>query len=120
MPRRWRRRRPSSEAPSAGHAAPALVNLVDHGLSLQQAVEAPRLWTQGDQLEVEPGFSDAVVDALRACGHDVQRVANVGGGMCAVGFEPDGMLEGAASALSEAALGSRDGRSCLSELMYIH
>ena len=77
-------------------AMQALVNLIDHGLTLQQAVEAPRLWTQGYQLEVEPGFSDAVVDALRARGHDVQRVANVGGGMCAVGVEADGMLEGAA------------------------
>ncbi|MCZ8340191.1 MAG: gamma-glutamyltransferase [Burkholderiaceae bacterium] len=77
-------------------AMQALVNLVDHGMSLQQAVEAPRLWTQGYQLEMEPGFADATVDALRARGHDVLRVPNVGGGLCAVGFEPDGTLEGAA------------------------
>ncbi|MFM1987254.1 MAG: gamma-glutamyltranspeptidase [Pseudomonadota bacterium] len=77
-------------------AMQALVNLIDHGMSLQQAVEAPRLWTQGFQLELEPGFPDAVADALRARGHDVLRVANVGGGMCAVGLEPDGTLEGAA------------------------
>jgi gamma-glutamyltranspeptidase/glutathione hydrolase len=77
-------------------AMQALVNLIDHGLSLQQAVEAPRLWTQGFQLELEPGFPDAVAEALRARGHDVQRVPNVGGGMCAVGFGDDGTLEGAA------------------------
>ena len=77
-------------------AMQALVNLIDHGLSLQQAVEAPRLWTQGFQLELEPGFPDAVADALRARGHDVLRVPNVGGGMCAVQFDPDGTMEGAA------------------------
>ena len=77
-------------------AMQALVNLIDHGLSLQQAVEAPRLWTQGFQLELEPGFPDAVAEALRARGHDVLRVPNVGGGMCAVGFGADGTLEGAA------------------------
>jgi gamma-glutamyltranspeptidase/glutathione hydrolase len=74
----------------------ALVNLIDHGMSLQEAVEAPRLWTQGFQLELEPGFPDAVADALRARGHDVLRVPNVGGGMCAVGIGADGLLDGAA------------------------
>jgi gamma-glutamyltranspeptidase/glutathione hydrolase len=77
-------------------AMQAVINLVDHGMSLQQAVEAPRVWTQGFQLELEPGIPDAVADALRLRGHDVVRVANVGGGMCAVGFGADGELEGAA------------------------
>jgi gamma-glutamyltranspeptidase/glutathione hydrolase len=77
-------------------AMQAVLNLVDHGMSLQEAVEAPRVWTQGFQLELEPGIPDAVADALRMRGHDVLRVANVGGGMCAVGFGADGELEGAA------------------------
>jgi gamma-glutamyltranspeptidase/glutathione hydrolase len=77
-------------------AMQALVNLIDHGMSLQEAVEAPRLWTQGYRLELEPGFPPAVVEALGARGHDVLRVPNVGGGLCAVGFEADGSLEGAA------------------------
>ncbi|MFN7642907.1 MAG: gamma-glutamyltransferase family protein [Burkholderiales bacterium] len=77
-------------------AMQALVNLIDHGMSLQEAVEAPRLWTQGFQLELEPGFPQAVADALGARGHDVLRVPNVGGGMCAVGVDADGLLEGAA------------------------
>jgi gamma-glutamyltranspeptidase/glutathione hydrolase len=77
-------------------AMQALVNLIDHGMSLQEAVEAPRLWTQGFQLELEPGFPDAVADALDARGHEVLRVPNVGGGMCAVGVDADGLLEGAA------------------------
>ena len=77
-------------------ALQAVVNLIDHGMSLQQAVEAPRLWTQGFELELEPGFPDAVADALRARGHAVQRVPNVGGGMGAIRFHANGDLEGAA------------------------
>ncbi len=33
----------------------ALVNLIDHRMSLQEAVEAPRVWTQGQDLEMEHG-----------------------------------------------------------------
>ena len=77
-------------------ALQALVNLIDHGMSLQEAVEAPRLWTQGFELELEPAFADGVADALRARGHRVLRVPNVGGGMGAIRFRDDGDLEGAA------------------------
>ena len=49
-------------------ALQAVINLVDHNMSLQEAVEAPRLWTQGYELELEPRFPDAVADALRARG----------------------------------------------------
>lgn len=74
----------------------ALVNVIDHGMSLQEAVEAPRVWTQGQELEVERAVPDGVRRALAARGHDVAPVAHVGGGMCAIGFEPDGTLTGAA------------------------
>ena len=40
-------------------AMQALVNLIDHGMSLQEAVEAPRVWTEGNALEVEPPFPTA-------------------------------------------------------------
>jgi len=74
----------------------ALVNLIDHGMSLQEAVEAPRVWTQGYALEMEEGFPKAVSDALAARGHDVVRLGNVAGGMCAIHFLDGGMMEGAA------------------------
>lgn len=77
-------------------ALQATINLIDHRMTLQQAVEAPRVWTQGYALEIEPQITDAVADALRARGHDVQRVSNVGGGLCAVRFHDDGSIEGAA------------------------
>jgi gamma-glutamyltranspeptidase/glutathione hydrolase len=74
----------------------ALSNLIDHGMSVQDAVEAPRVWTQGHALEVEHGISDAVFDALRAMGHDAVRVGNVASGMSAIRFHDDGVMEGAA------------------------
>ena len=74
----------------------ALSNLIDHGMTVQEAVEAPRVWTQGHALEVETGFSPAVFEAMRARGHDVASVGNVAGGMSAIRFHDDGLLEGAA------------------------
>jgi gamma-glutamyltranspeptidase/glutathione hydrolase len=74
----------------------ALCNLIDHGMTVQQAVEAPRVWTQGHALELEGGISDAVFAALRERGHDAVRVGNVAGGMSAIHFHDNGMLEGAA------------------------
>ena len=53
----------------------ALSNLIDHGMTVQEAVEAPRVWTQGHGLEVEGGIDDPVFDALRAKGHDAVRSA---------------------------------------------
>ena len=77
-------------------ALQALINLIDHGMSLQQAVEAPRVWTQGFDLELEPAFSAEVQGTLEQLGHAVLRVPNVGGGMNAIAFHDDGSLEGAA------------------------
>ena len=74
----------------------ALVNLIDHGMPLQEAVEAPRIWSQGQELEMERDIPAAVRDALAARGHQVVAVGGVAGGMNAVAFSPDGTLEGAA------------------------
>ncbi len=74
----------------------ALVNLLDHGMSLQEAVEAPRLWTEGGTVEVESGFPESLDAELTARGHDIARVPRVAGGMNAIAFEADGTLTGAA------------------------
>jgi len=74
----------------------AVLNLIDHGMSLSQAVEAPRIWTQGGELEVEAGFPAETRAALAALGHRVKTVPTVAGGMCAIRFHAEGMLEGAA------------------------
>ncbi|MCP5156253.1 MAG: gamma-glutamyltransferase [Ectothiorhodospiraceae bacterium] len=77
-------------------AMQALVNLLDHGMTVQEAVEAPRIWTEGGDLEVESAFSDALVSDLERRGHIVQRVRRIAGGMSAVAFGDDGTLTGAA------------------------
>jgi gamma-glutamyltranspeptidase / glutathione hydrolase len=74
----------------------ALVNLIDHGMSLQEAVEAPRIWTEGPVLEVEHGIPDAVRSGLVARGHKVQVMPTVAGGMNAIQFHDDGSMTGAA------------------------
>lgn len=76
-------------------AMQAIINLINHGMDLQHAVEAPRLWTEGHHLELEPAYA-AQADALRARGHDVRLVKTIGGGMNAIGFAPDGTMTGAA------------------------
>jgi len=74
----------------------AIVNVIDHGMSLQQAVEAPRVWTEGGVLELERGIAESVAEILVARGHDVVRVPTIAGGMNAISFGADGMLTGAA------------------------
>ncbi len=74
----------------------ALSNLIDHGMTVQEAVEAPRLWTQGFGVEVEASVPAGIVSALRERGHDMATVGNVGGGMSAIQFDPDGTMTGAA------------------------
>ncbi len=74
----------------------ALVNLIDHGMSVQEAVEAPRVWTEGGVLELEPAIPDAVAEVLVARGHEVVRVPRIAGGMSAIAFGADGMMTGAA------------------------
>jgi gamma-glutamyltranspeptidase/glutathione hydrolase len=77
-------------------AMQALINLIDHGMSLQEAVEAPRVWTEGNAVEVEAGVPARVRAALAAMGHDVLAVPTVAGGMNAIQFHKDGSMSGAA------------------------
>lgn len=77
-------------------AMQGLMAVIDHGMSLQEAVEAPRLWTQGQAVELEQGFPEDVRNALAARGHEIDVVPHVGGGMNAVAFAEDGTLMGAA------------------------
>ena len=78
-----------------GSAMQALVNKIDHGMSLQEMVEAPRIWTQGHGVEIEDDFPPEVETALGGMGHDVLRVPHVGGGMNAIEFAADGTMTGA-------------------------
>jgi gamma-glutamyltranspeptidase/glutathione hydrolase len=77
-------------------ALQALLNLIDHGMSLQEAVEAPRVWTEGPALEVEHGIPPTVREGLQARGHKTQVMPTVAGGMNAIQFHDDGTMTGAA------------------------
>jgi len=77
-------------------ALQALVNLIDHGMELQEAVEAPRVWTEGPVLEVEHGIPAAVRQGLESRGHVLKVMPTVAGGMNAIEFHDDGSMTGAA------------------------
>jgi gamma-glutamyltranspeptidase/glutathione hydrolase len=75
-----------------------IINTIDHDMSPQEAVEAPRVWTMGPTLEIEdtfPNLSD-VVAGLERRGHQVAVVPKIAGGMGAIAVDPiTGMLTGA-------------------------
>lgn len=73
----------------------AIVNLIDHGMDLQSAVEAPRLWSEGHHIELEPALA-GLAPALEAMGREVRLPRTIGGGMNAIAFGADGMMTGAA------------------------
>lgn len=79
----------------AGHLR-LVSNLVDFGLDLQSAIDAPRSFPDGDVLKVERGYSDAVRRDLAAMGHKIQ-VPDVplGGGQAIRIDHGRGVLEGA-------------------------
>ena len=59
----------------------AIVNLIDHGMPAQEAVEAPRMWTEGGPLELEPAYSAETAAgagssaATRSCACRMSRAA---------------------------------------------
>ena len=73
-----------------------IINVIDHGMSLQEAVEAPRVWTQGQNLELEPDISPDVIEPLTQKGHIIEGVERVAGGMNGVLFDDTGSIHGAA------------------------
>src|SRR5262249_45515434 len=77
-------------------ALQALVNLIDHGMSLQDALEAPRIWTEGVALEVERGIPETVRQGLEAHGHELVPIPTVAGGTNGIAFHDDGGMTGAA------------------------
>ena len=66
-------------------------------MTLQEAVEAPRVWTDGGALEMEEAFPADIRSRLIALGHAVKVVPRVAGGMNGVLCDPlTGLLHGAA------------------------
>jgi gamma-glutamyltranspeptidase / glutathione hydrolase len=50
-----------------------LLNLVDHGMTPQEAVSAPRLDFQGETVQAEQRLTTDILDAVRNAGYEVNR-----------------------------------------------
>jgi gamma-glutamyltranspeptidase / glutathione hydrolase len=75
-----------------------VVNVVAHGLGVEEAIGAPRVHLEGERLNVEGGIEPAVADALAARGYDVVRWNELNlyfGGASAVALDADGTLSAA-------------------------
>ncbi|MGH7645456.1 MAG: gamma-glutamyltransferase, partial [Gemmatimonadales bacterium] len=72
-----------------------ILNALDHGMSLPQAVEAPRVHHQAlpDEVRYERGgLSDATVSALRTMGHEIERRRSTSGIVAAIMRGPNGWV----------------------------
>jgi len=71
------------------------LSVADEGLNIQQAVDAPRFHHQDlpDVLYLEPGFSRATLEGLRAEGYTLRVGGQWSEGEC-IAVAPDGTLEG--------------------------
>jgi gamma-glutamyltranspeptidase/glutathione hydrolase len=79
---------------AAGHAA-FLSGMLDQGLEIQAAIDAPRSFVFDNVLEVEPAFDGAVADRLGAWGHDVRIATKPIGGAQAIWIDHErGVLSG--------------------------
>jgi gamma-glutamyltranspeptidase/glutathione hydrolase len=76
---------------SAGHAA-LLSGILDAGLDLQSAVDAPRSFARDGVLQLEAGIDPAVAAELERLGHRTQRLDKPLGGGQAVWIDPAGVL----------------------------
>jgi gamma-glutamyltranspeptidase/glutathione hydrolase len=71
-----------------------VVNLVDAGMDVPEAVRYPRVHPEGDGVDVEGGVPEEVVAALLADGHHLRRWGETNlffGGVSAAGVAPQGL-----------------------------
>jgi gamma-glutamyltranspeptidase/glutathione hydrolase len=78
-----------------GHAH-FISSIVDYGMDVQQAIDGPRVFFDGEKTDVERGVSQPAIEGLKARGHDVTvRELPLGGGQ-AIRIDWDrGVLVGA-------------------------
>jgi gamma-glutamyltranspeptidase/glutathione hydrolase len=73
-----------------------LRHLLDHGMGLQDALDAPRARVLGDRrIGVEPGYDEGVVQELRRRGHEVGPLDRFSAGGAQAIELRDGVLHGA-------------------------
>ncbi len=64
-------------------------NMLDFGMDVQQAIDAPRFFFEGEQTVVEHGTPAATIEGLKARGHDVVYAATPWGGAQAIKIDWD-------------------------------
>jgi gamma-glutamyltranspeptidase/glutathione hydrolase len=81
-----------------------IVNVIDHGMTVAQAVSAPRVHHQWlpDKLFVEPGLPAETIAALQARGHTIEETRPFGS-VNSIAVTPDGLV-GAADARTRGSL----------------
>lgn len=80
-----------------------LTNIVDYGLSVQAAIDHPRMFARGDTLEIERSVPEEIAVGLTKLGHRVTRPENPLGTAQAIWIDQElGVLRGGAD-------GRRDG-----------
>ncbi len=81
-----------------GHAR-FMSNMLDFGMDMQTAIDAPRCFDDGSVMNVERGYSDAVRSELAEMGHNVAIPAvAIGGAQSILINHETGVLEGASDA----------------------
>ena len=81
-----------------GAVMQVVVNVVDHGLGVSDAIDSPRVHVDGDHVHCEGGHDPASLDELERAGYDVVRWRRRNlffGGVAAVERRPDGTLAAA-------------------------
>ena len=75
--------------------AHVLQNIYDFGMSMQEAIDAPRTFALNSKLKVENSFSDNFVENLSKLGHDIEIVeGGIGGGQGIMIDRKEGVLIG--------------------------
>jgi gamma-glutamyltranspeptidase / glutathione hydrolase len=72
-----------------------VLNMLDYGMDVQQAIDAPRFFFEGEKTDVERGTPAATIDGLKARGHDVVTASTPWGGAQTIKIDWDrGVLIG--------------------------
>jgi gamma-glutamyltranspeptidase/glutathione hydrolase len=79
---------------STGHSR-FVSNMLDFSLSPQQAIDAPRCFSEAGTLKIERGYAPQVVQELSDLGHSVNQDIPAIGGSQAILIHETGILEGA-------------------------
>ena len=72
-----------------------LQNIFDFGMSIQEAIDAPRAFALNNKLKIENSFSKSSIENLSNLGHDIEIVdEGIGGGQGIIIDRKEGILIG--------------------------